>query len=71
MFLTGNPAASLVMKRDLQSITLEQASHGVTKTQATPLMFDKLAMLCRYLTYRVWSVYLTTRLLGRLSPLSG
>ena len=43
MFLTGNPAASLVMKRDLQSITLEQASHGVTKTQATPLMFNKLA----------------------------
>ena len=53
VLLTGNPAASLVMKRHLQAILLEQASHNVTKKQATPLMFDKLAMLCRYLTYQI------------------
>ena len=53
VLLTGNPAASLVMKRHLQSISLEQASYNVAKKQATPLMFDKLAMLCRYLTYQI------------------
>ena len=52
VLLTGNPAASFPMKRHLQSITLEQASYSVTKRQATPLMYDKLAMLCRYLTYQ-------------------
>ena len=36
VFLTGNPAASLVMKQHLQSITFEQASHRATKKQATP-----------------------------------
>ena len=53
VLLTGNPAASLPMKRHLQAISLEQASHNVAKKQATPLMFDKLAKLCRYLTYQI------------------
>lgn len=52
MLLTGNPAASLAMKRHLQSVTLEQNSHNVEKKQAIPLTFDKLAKLCRYLTYQ-------------------
>ena len=50
--LTGNPAASLTMKRHLQSVMLEQNSHSVAKKQAVPLMFDKLGKLCRYLTYQ-------------------
>ena len=41
------------MKRHLQAILLEQASHNVTKKEVTPLMVDKLAMLCRYLTYQI------------------
>ena len=52
VLLTGNPAASHLMKKHLQSVTLEQTNAEVAKKQATPLMFEKLAKLCRYLTYR-------------------
>ena len=53
VLLTGNPAASHVMKRHLQSVTLEQSCHEVVRKQAVPLMFDKLEKLCRYLTYQI------------------
>ena len=52
ILLTGNPAASHLMKRHLQSVTLEQTFAEVAKKQATPLMFEKLAKLCRYLAYK-------------------
>ena len=52
VLLTGNPAASHLMKRHLQFVTLEQTKAEVAKKQATPLMFEKLAKLCRYLAYR-------------------
>lgn len=51
--LTGNPASSLLMKRHLRSVTVEQTSASVVSKQAVPLMFDKLGKLCRYLTYQV------------------
>ena len=44
ILLTGNPAASHLMKRHLQSVTLEQTFAEVAKRQATPLMFEKLAL---------------------------
>ena len=46
--LTGNPASSLLMKRHLRSVTVEQTSASVVSKQAAPLMFDKLGKLCRY-----------------------
>ena len=49
---TGNPASSLLMKRHLQSVKVEQTSASVVSKQAVPLMFDKLGKLCRYLTYQ-------------------
>ena len=53
VLLTGNPAASHVIKRHLQSVTLEQSAQSVPKKQAVPLMFDKLGKLCRYLTRNI------------------
>lgn len=53
VILTGNPAASHVMKRHLHSVTVEQNSFSVAKKQAVPLMFDKLGKLCRHLTYQI------------------
>ena len=52
ILLTGNPAASYLMKRHLQSVTLEQTFAEIPKKQAVPLMFEKLAKLCRYLAYK-------------------
>ncbi len=49
----GNPAASSPVKRHLKSVKLEQSSAEVTTKQAIPFMFDKLARLCRYLTYKM------------------
>ena len=48
----GNPASSLLMKKHLQAVTLEQTSASVVSKQAVPLMFDKLGKLCRHLTYQ-------------------
>ena len=53
VLLTGNPAASHILKRHLQAVTLEQSNLGVVRKQAVPLMFDKLGKLCRYLTYQI------------------
>ena len=39
VLLTGNPAASHVMKRHLQSVTLEQSCHEVVRKQAVPTLF--------------------------------
>lgn len=52
VLLTGNPSASHLMKRHLQSVSLEQASANVVQKQAVPLMFEKLARLCRYLAFK-------------------
>lgn len=52
ILLTGNPASSHLMKRHFQSVSLEQASAEVVRKQAVPLMFEKLAKLCRYLAYK-------------------
>ena len=49
---TGNPAAAPLLKRHLQCISAEQASANVVSKQAVPLMFNKLACLCRYLNYK-------------------
>lgn len=50
---TGNPASSPILKRHLKSVQIEQAAAEVTTKQATPLMFDKLIKLCRFLTYKI------------------
>ena len=47
----GNPAASFIIKRHLQAVTLEQET--IVPKQAVPLMFDKLGKLCRYLNYHI------------------
>ena len=52
ILMTGNPAASHLMKKHLQSVTIEQTSAEVAKKQAIPLMFEKLAKLCRFLAYK-------------------
>ena len=49
---SGNPASAPLLKKHLQCITLEQSSASVIPKQAVPLMFDKLACLCRYLNYK-------------------
>ena len=51
---TGNPAASPVLKKHLQCVTLEQTSASVVPKQAVPMLFDKLARLCRYLNYKAF-----------------
>ncbi|CAC5394779.1 unnamed protein product [Mytilus coruscus] len=53
MLLTGNPAASHLLKKHLQVINQEQANASISVKQATPLMFSKLGKLCRHLSYRV------------------
>lgn len=53
MLLTGNPAASHLLKRHVQAVSQEQASASISPKQAPPLMFDKLGKLCRHLSYRV------------------
>lgn len=53
MLFTGNPAASPLMKRHLQSVTLEQQNANTIIRQAVPMMFDKLGRLCRYLSYQI------------------
>lgn len=53
MLFTGNPASSIVLKKHLQSVTLEQSVSEVGKKQAVPMMFDKLAKLCRHLSYAI------------------
>lgn len=53
VFCTGNPASSIILKRHLKAVSLEQAASGVIKKQAVPLMFDKLGRLCRYLSYKI------------------
>lgn len=47
----GNPTAAPLIKRHLKSVTLEQTRADVVKKQAIPLMFDKLAKLCRHISY--------------------
>ena len=49
---SGNPAAAPLLKRHLQCISAEQASANMVSKQAVPLMFNKLAYLCRYLNYK-------------------
>ena len=49
---TGNPAAAPLLKKHLQCVSVEQTSANVMPKQAVPLMFDKLARLCRYLNYK-------------------
>ena len=53
MLLTGNPATSHILKRHLKAVGLEQKNAGISAKQATPLLFDKLGKLCRYLSYKV------------------
>lgn len=53
MLFTGNPAASPLMKRHLQSITLEQQNANTVTRQAVLMMFYKLGKLCCYLTYQI------------------
>ena len=48
----GNPASSMVFKRHIKALQVEQASHAVPIKKAIPLMFDKLGSLCRYLSYQ-------------------
>jgi hypothetical protein len=55
MLLTGNPAASHILKKHLQAVTQEQVNAKVSIKQATPLMFSKLGQLCRHLSYRVFA----------------
>lgn len=52
MLLTGNPAASHLLKKHLQVINQEQANANISVKQAPPLMFSKLGKLCRHLSYR-------------------
>lgn len=51
----GNPASAQLLKRHLKSVTAEQTVAEVTHKQAVPLMFDKLAMLCRHLSYKCYT----------------
>lgn len=53
MLLTGNPASSIVLKKHLQAVSLEQSNSEVGKKQAVPMMFDKLGRLCRHLSYAI------------------
>ena len=53
VFCTGNPASSILTKRHLKVVSLEQAASCVVKKQAVPLMFDKLDRSCRYLSYKI------------------
>ena len=55
MLLTGNPAASHILKKLLQAVTQEQVNAKVSIKQATPLMFSKLGQLCRHLSCRVFA----------------
>ncbi|CAC5382313.1 unnamed protein product [Mytilus coruscus] len=53
MLYSGNPASSHILKQHIQAVSLEQSNSNITRKQATPLMFDKLGKLCRYLSYKV------------------
>ncbi|CAC5398848.1 unnamed protein product [Mytilus coruscus] len=50
---SGNPASSHILKQHIQAVSLEQSNSNITRKQATPLMFDKLGKLCRYVSYKV------------------
>ena len=52
-FFMGNPAASYILERHLQSVNIEQSSAKVLRKQAVTLMFEKLRTLCRYLAYKI------------------
>lgn len=52
MLNIGNPAGAPLLKKHLQCVITEQTSAEVVSKQAVPFMFDKLARLCRHLSYK-------------------
>ncbi|KAI8494630.1 hypothetical protein Bbelb_278560 [Branchiostoma belcheri] len=48
----GNPAASLVVKKYLKSVTEEQLQQGLTPRQAKPVFLEKIVKVCKLIEQR-------------------
>lgn len=51
----GNPAAAPLLKKHLKAVRKEQSLAMVAPKQATPLLFDKLIRMTRFLSYKLLS----------------